>query len=245
MPLKRKYWWTQSGVDTPKMTIKSQLPLPLKLAAAVIAVALGGAMALWIFDRGRDLTGFNPKASQSQLQTYKEQVEKLTAERDRLATAANAAESTLNIERAAQKQLTQQAKTLEADNMRLKEDLAFFESLLPADTGTRGISIRRIVAEMITPGQLRYRILVMQGGKGDVQFDGNLQLSISGLQGGKSVMMLFPDAKSNDADKYKISFKHYQRLEGILTIPEGWTVKTVQARVLEKGQLRTQQSSNL
>ena len=197
------------------------------------------------FDRGRDLTGFNPRASQSQLQNYKEQLEKLTAERDRLATAANAAESTLNIERAAQKQLTQQAKTLEADNMRLKEDLAFFESLLPADTGTRGISIRRLVAEMITPGQLRYRILVMQGGKGDVQFDGNLQLSISGLQGGKSVMMLFPDAKSNDADKYKISFKHYQRLEGILTIPEGWTVKTVQARVLEKGQLRTQQSSNL
>ncbi len=245
MPLKRKYWWTHSGVDTPKMTIKSQLPLPVKLAAAVVAVAFGGALALWIFDRGRDLTGFNPKASQSQLQSYKEQIDKLTAERDRLATAANAAESTLNIERAAQKQLAHQAKTLEADNMRLKEDLAFFESLLPADTGTRGISIRRLVTEMVAPGQLRYRILVMQGGKGDVQFDGNLQLSISGLQNGKSVMMLIPDAKSNDADKYKISFKHYQRLEGILTIPDGWTVKTVQARVLERGQLRTQQSSNL
>ena len=157
----------------------------------------------------------------------------------------DAAESTLNIERAAQKQLTQQAKTLEADNMRLKEDLAFFESLLPADTGTRGISIRRVVVDMVAPGQLRYRLLVMQGGKGDVQFDGNVQFSINGQHGGKSVMMLLPDAKSNDADKFKISFKHYQRLEGILAIPEGWIVKTVQARVLEKGQLRTQQSANL
>ncbi|MBI3231249.1 MAG: hypothetical protein HYZ45_14120, partial [Burkholderiales bacterium] len=160
MALKRKYWWHHSGVATPKMTIKSQLPTPVKLAAAVVAIALGGALALWIFDRGRDLTGFNPKASQSQLQTYKEQIEKLTQERDKLATAANAAESTLNIERAAQKQLVQQAKTLETDNLRLKEDLAFFESLLPADTGTRGISIRRVMAEMTAPNQLRYRLLV-------------------------------------------------------------------------------------
>ena len=245
MPLKRKYWWNQAAASTPKMTIRSQLPLPVKLAAALVALSLGGALAIWIFDRGRDITGFNPKASQNQLQSYKEQIEKLTSERDRLATVANAAESTLNIERAAQKQLTQQAKTLEADNMRLKEDLAFFESLLPADTGTRGISIRRVVVDMVAPGQLRYRLLVMQGGKGNVQFDGNVQFSINGQHGGKSVMMLLPDAKSNDADKFKISFKHYQRLEGILAIPEGWIVKTVQARVLEKGQLRTQQSANL
>lgn len=221
------------------------MPLPFVIASGLVVVALGAVLALWIFDLGRDLTGFNPQASKKQVQNLKEQLEKLTAERDRLATVANAAESKLNIESAAQKQLAQQAKTLEADNMRLKEDLAFFESLLPADTGTRGISIRRVMAEMVAPNQLRYRLLVMQGGKGDVQFDGNVQFSISGMQGGKSVMMLLPDAKSNDADKYKISFKHYQRLEGMLTIPEGFTVKAVQARVLEKGQLRTQQSANL
>lgn len=227
------------------MKVRPQWPLPLKVVLAGGAIALGTVAALWIFDLGRDLTGGNSRSNQKQLQTYQEQVEKLTAERDRLATLANAAESKLNIERAAQQQLAKQAKTLEADNLRLKEDLTFFESLLPADTGTRGISIRRVKAEMVAANQLRYRILLMQGGKGDIQFDGNLQLSVTGMQGGKSVIMLFPDSKAPDADKYKISFKHYQRLEGILTLPEGMTVKTVQARVLEKGQLRTQQSANL
>ena len=70
MVLKRKHWWSKWGQSAPKMAVKPQLPLPLKLAAGFLAVALGGAMALWIFDRGRDLTGFNPKDSQKQLQLY-------------------------------------------------------------------------------------------------------------------------------------------------------------------------------
>ena len=48
------------------------------------------------------------------------------------------------IERAAHKQLAAQVKALEAENARLKEDLAFFDSLLPAGTGSEGISIRRL-----------------------------------------------------------------------------------------------------
>lgn len=245
MPLKSKHWWSQSDLTTPKMLIKSQMPMPFKIAIGIVVVCLGSLLALWMFDLGRDLTGFNPRDSQNRVKNLKEQLEKVSAERDRLASLVNASESKFTIESAAQKQIALQAKNLEAENVRLKEDLAFFESLLPADTGTRGISIRRVMVEMVAPTQLRYRLLVMQGGKGDVQFDGNVQFSISGMQGGKSVMMLLPDAKATDADKYKISFKHYQRLEGILTIPEGIVVKVVQARVLERGQLRTQQSANL
>jgi hypothetical protein len=58
-------------------------------------------------------------------------------------------------------------------------------------------------------------------------------------------MMVFPEANSNEQDKFKLGFKHYQRVEGVLTLPEGALVKTVQARVLEKGQIRVQQAANL
>ena len=62
---------------------------------------------------------------------------------------------------------------------------------------------------------------------------------------GKSVMITFPDLKPAELDKFKLSFKHYQRVEGVLTLPEGTVAKTVQARVLENGQIRTQLSVNL
>ncbi len=233
------------SVSAPKVSIKSHLPWPLRMMFIAAVLGLGGAIAMWTYDLGRSFTGFIPGASKEQLATFREQVDKIKAERDQFSTTVNAAESQLNIERSAQKQLAAQVKILETENIRLKEDLAFFESLLPADTGARGVSIRRLKAEIVAPNQLRYRLLVMQGGKGERDFVGNLQLAVTVLQGGKSAMMIFPEANSGESEKFKLGFKHYQRVEGVLTLPEGASIKNVQARILEKGQTRAQQSANL
>jgi outer membrane murein-binding lipoprotein Lpp len=226
------------------MRIKTDLPWPLKAAVIGVVLGLGGAVAMWAYDLGRDFAGFGPGINRQQLTLLKEQVEKLSAERDQLSVTVNAAESRFNIERSAQKQLAAQVKTLETENARLKEDLAFFESLLPADTG-QGVAIRRLATEWIAPNQIRYRLLVMQGGKGNNDFVGNLQFALTVVQGGKNAMMIFPQGNSSDTNKFKLSFKHYQRVEGVLTLPEGISVKAIQARVLEKGQIRAQQSANL
>jgi hypothetical protein len=218
---------------------------PLRLLFLVAVLGLGGALSMWMYDLGRSLTGFNPGATKEQLANYRDEIEQLRGERDQFSTTVNSAESQLNIERSAQKQLVMQVKGLEAENIKLKEDLAFFESLLPADTGAQGVSIRRFKTESIAPNQLRYRLLIMQGGKGDREFSGNLQLAVTVLQGGKSAIMNFPDAKNGDADKFKLGFKHYQRVEGVLTLPDGAIAKAVQAKILEKGQIRVHQSANL
>lgn len=211
----------------------------------VILVGLAGAVAMWTYDSGRFPTGGTPDNTREQLAKYKEQVEKLSVERDQFSTTVNAAESQLNIERSAQKQLAAQVKTLESENTRLKEDLAFFESLLPNATGPAGVAIRRLKIDQIAPNQLRYRLLVMQGGKGDRRFIGTLQLMVTALQDGKSAMITFPAAVPAEQEKFKLSFMHYQRVEGVLTLPEGASTKLVQARVLENGQVRTQLSANL
>lgn len=233
------------SVSAPRMSIKSHLPWPMRIVIAALVVGIGGAMAMWIYDLGRSFTGFDPRASREELATVREQVDKIKAERDEFSTTVNSAESQLNIERSAQKQLAAQVKTLEVENVKLKEDLAFFESLLPADTGAKGVSIRRLKADPIAPNQLRYRLLVMQGGKGEHDFVGTLQLAVTVLQGGKSAMIIFPEPNSRDTDKFKLGFKHYQRVEGVLTLPEGAAIKMVQARILDKGQIRAQQSANL
>lgn len=231
----------------PRMTIKSHLPWPLKVLLLALVLGFAGAIAMWVYDLGRSFAGYSSGLSHADVASLKEKVATLTEERDRYQATANAAESQINMERSAQKQLALQVKTLETDNAKLKEDLAFFESLLPASTGAQGVSIRRLQVEPVAPNQVRYRILVMQGGKGTQEFNGNLQLTVTVLQAGKSAMMVFPDGKAApvDAEKYKLGFKHYQRMEGTLTLPEGAVTKAVQARVLERGQVRAQQSANL
>ncbi|RJF99597.1 DUF6776 family protein [Noviherbaspirillum saxi] len=230
--------------SSPKLTIRRELPWPLR-ALFVIVVGVIGAAAMWTYDTGRGLPGFDPENARAQVAKYKERVEALTIERDQFSATANAAESQLNIERSAQKQLAAQLKIVESENVRLKEDLAFFESLLPNATGPQGITIRRLKIDQVAPNQVRYRLLIMQGGKGDQLFAGNLQLIVPILQSGKSVMMTFPDISPAEQEKFKLSFRYYQRVEGVLTLPEGATTKQVQARVLEKGQIRAQQSASL
>lgn len=200
---------------------------------------------MWLYDVGHGAGSGHPDNAKEQLAKYKEQVEQLIAERDKYSTTANGAESQINIARSAQKQLAEQVKSLESENTRLKEDLAFFESLLPNATGPLGISIRRLKIDQVAPNQIRYRLLIMQGGKGDQDFTGDLQLQVSIMQAGKSAMMNFPEANSAEQAKFKLSFRHYQRVEGVLTLPEGATTKLVQARVLERGQVRAQLSANL
>lgn len=239
--LQRKLWLRRWSISPARMTIKNHLPWPLRAVFLAIVVGLGGAIALWAYDAGRNFTGFNPGATKERLETLHEQLQQVTAERDRFQTTVNAAESRLNIEQAFQAQLTEQIKNLEAENGRLKDDLSFFEGLLPA--GTQGLSIRSFRVEMVEPTQLRYRLLLMQGGRLVSDFTGNYQLVLTLYQNGKNAMMTLP--KPEAAASFQLSFKHYQRVEGVLDIPPGAVVKSVQVKVLEKGALRAQQSENL
>lgn len=242
--MKFRLWRRRRSVSSPKLTIKRQTSWPIRFLIAVV-IGVTGAGAMWAYDSSRLGGSATPEDVREQLFNYKEQVEKLRTERDEFSATVNAAESQLNIERAAQKQLAAQVKILEADNTRLKEDLAFFESLLPNATGPQGVAIRRLKVDQIAPNQLRYRLLVMQGGKGDRRFIGSLQLAVTTLQNGKSAMMTFPEVVPAEQEKFKLSFMHYQRVEGVLNLPEGVAIKLVQARVLENGQVRAQLAANL
>jgi hypothetical protein len=86
---------------------------------------------------------------------------------------------------------------------------------------------------------------VMQGGKGDQHFAGVLQFAVTGVQDGKTALIQFPEDSAADPGRFKLGFRHYQRLEGILSLPEGVAATAVAARVLDKGQVRAQTSVNL
>ncbi|MFD2273718.1 hypothetical protein ACFS07_29005 [Undibacterium arcticum] len=124
--MKRKSGLRRSAIVAPRMNISGHLSWPLKVAVIVLVLGLGGALAMWTYDLGRSISGIKPGVSKEQVAALQQQVAQLTQERDQLLVAANTSESNLNIERSAQKQLAQQARTLEADNAKLKDDLAFF-----------------------------------------------------------------------------------------------------------------------
>ncbi len=190
--LRMKLWRRRLSVAAPKVSIRRHLPWPLRLLLAALVLGLAGAIALATYDLGRKLAGRGPVVNPAELSSLREQLVQAHAERDQYSGSVDAAESQLQIERSAQKQLMEQVKSLVAENARLKEDLAFFESLLPAGTGAQGIAIRRLLIEAIAPNQLKYRLLVMQGGKGEREFVGNLQLAVTVIRRREKCYDKFP-----------------------------------------------------
>ena len=241
--LRRKRWRQRWSVAAPRMTIRNHLPWPLRAVFIAIVVGLGGAIAMWAYDAGRDFSRFGGAAISTDAATLQEQMLQLEKERDSYRATVDAAESRLNMEKAMRVQLAEQVRTLTAENSKLKEDLVFFDSLLPTASGTAGVEISRMQVSMVDAMHARYRVLLIQGGRNVREFNGNYQLVMRFVQNDKDAMITFP--KPESAGAYRLSFKHYQRVEGVLDVPPGAIVKSVQIKVLERGAVRAQRSENL
>lgn len=221
------------GISAPKMTVRTHVAWYWRWLGMIVVAAAALALAGWIYDAGSRFAGFDRGESEQELQRLRASAGQLQAESARLRAVADASESRLKIEQAAQAQLAAQVKALENENAHLKEDLAFFENLLPSQ---EKLTINRFKVEPdALPGEYRYRLLVLQGGRRNNAFHGSLQLVVNVQEQGRNAMMIIPNAAQADNPAYKLSFKHFLRVEGTFRVPAGAKVRNVQARVLEDG----------
>jgi hypothetical protein len=241
--MKWKLWVSNLSVSGPRVAVRTQLPLPLRALLALIALSLAFAAGLASREIVRG-TGTTERAEQGEdLDRLRSQLAQALADRDREAAAAVNWESRLKVEHSAQEQVRVHVKMLEDENARLKGDLAFFESLLPMPVDAKGVVIRsfRVQADA-EPDSLRYRLLVQQSGRPERDFVGEVTLTINLQEDGRSVVLQLPDPAMPSAGPAPLSFRHYQRLEGIFPVPAGAIVRSVLVRIRTGGETRAQQT---
>jgi hypothetical protein len=240
--MKWKLFRRKMGVSAPRVTVRTQLPWPVRALLFFIAAAIAAAAGVAIYEYGKMFAGPGRRELMLDNRTLQQQVRELKAERDKYQAVATAHESQIKVEHAAQEQLAKQVNMLEAEKTKLREDLSFFESLLPTPSNAKGVLIRsfRLQAEG-EPNQMRYRLLVQQSGKPDRDFNGEVELQVSFMQNGRPFTMQIPDPAS-PRDAIELSFRHYQRVEGTFMLPEGAVPKSVLVRIVAGGQAQTQQT---
>jgi len=236
------------SVSAPRVTVRSAFPWPLRALIWFLAAALAAAVGVAVYEFGRDFAGPDRRQLAAQVEQLNAQLRDVGAERDRTTALANSYEGELKVQRAAQEQLMQQVKALEDETTRLKEDLAFYDSLLPAGKSDKGIVIRsfRLQADDETQ-RMRFRLLIQQSGKVERDFVGSVQMEVRFTQKGGSFIYELPeaDATPERTKAFDLSFRHYQRLEGAFTLPGGAVPHSVLVRVLAAGETQTQQSFQL
>jgi cell division protein FtsL len=237
-----------NSVSAPRVMVRSQMSWTLKAFLAFVLAVVAAAAGVAIYEYGRNFGGPDRKELTAEIDKLQSQVREISADRDRLQAVATAWESQMKVERAAQEQLLQQARGLEVESNKLREDLSFFESLLPSGAGNKGVVIRSFrVQPDGDPNVMRYRLLVQQSGKPDQDFAGTVQMQVNFVQGGRGFVMALPESNA-DADRIRsltLSFRHYQRVEGVFTLPSGALVRSVQVKVVKGSETQTQQTFTL
>ena len=227
------------GISAPRMTVQTHVAWYWRLLGLVAVLSCSFAVAAWIYDAGRRFAGFDSGEARQAVSQLRDHVARLTRESAALRASVDASESKLQIERAVQAQLGKQVKTLEDENARLKEDLAFFDNLIPSARQDNGLLINRFSVDPgALPGEFRYRLLLLQGGRSAQPFQGSLQLLVTLQQNGKSVKMVLPSVGLPEANSYLLNFKYFRRVEGTFKIPAGAQIKSVEVRLLQNGRIK-------
>ncbi|MFZ4478467.1 MAG: DUF6776 family protein [Rhodoferax sp.] len=231
-------------VSAPRMSVRSAMPWPLRWALLALVLGFCAALGLWAFEFGKDIAGLDGDAKEelqlarSELVALRAQMATLKTERDKAQAIANTAETLMTSEKVAREKLNSQARQLEVDNQRMRDDLGFFEKLIPS-AGGEGIVIRGLQAELRNGREIKWQVLVIQARKNPPEFNGRLELTFSGVQNGKPWLAALPGGGP------ALKLKQYGRVEGVYELPSGVTVKAVNAKVMDGTVSRAAQSVKL
>jgi hypothetical protein len=228
-------------ISAPRMAVRSALPWPFRWAVLAIVFGFCAAIGLWAFEFGKDIAGLEAGSREQVLQlrgqvtALQAELSKTQEERDQAQSVANTAGTLVTAEKASKEQLVLQVKQFEAENRRLRDDLGFFEKLIPS-TGTGSVAIRGLQAERQGGNAVRWQVLVIQANRNAAEFSGTLDITFAGQQNGRPWSSALPGGPQ------AITLKQYGRLEGVFELPPNVVLKSVSAKVLQGNEPKSTQT---
>jgi hypothetical protein len=224
------------GISAPHVAVHTHMPWYLRWLGIVVIGVLVSGIGWATYDFGMEFAGYRQGESDRALKNLNESISKRDLELAELRSKAAQAEQQLNIERATYEDLAKQVKVLSLENAKLKEDLAFFQSLMPAGGKNDSITVNRFqLQKEALPGEYRYRLLLVQAGQRGHEFKGRLQFVLNLQQDGRKEVLMLPPEGQQDTKEYQLSFKFFQRIEGTFRITPDAVVQGMQVRVFENG----------
>lgn len=226
------------------------------IAGLLVGVLLGGSVGYLYATRQarpQDAVVISTQQAEAQADAVRQQATQLRYTQTQLDTA----DGELVIERAAREELEAQLRAAQAEVGRVRDQLAFYEQLLPAgpegSVDIRGVQIDR------EGGGLRYKVLLMRSGRnGGTPFAGALRFQATGVLKGETVTVdLAPmqvkaevgpvttTGETTSAATLALQFDQYQRSQGMLAVPEGFVPESVTVSVLEGETVRASRSVKL
>ena len=226
------------GVAAPRVAVSVELPLYLKVWMGVLFVAIASGLIWLAYDSGRHGTRFLSSDDESTLESMRHANAALEDDVARFRALLAASESSLQIERAAQRSLSEKNASLQDENSRLKEELAVIEKLVRMDGQTDDrVSLDRISLKQDgSTGKYRWSFVVeLEGKRRGSEAKLNLQMVVT-MRGGDKITL--PQGQDPNDTQYQFAVRNYRRVDGKFSLPAGGVISSVEFRILESGALK-------
>jgi hypothetical protein len=220
------------SISAQRLSVRPHVPWYIRWAIAIPFILALGGVVWWAYDSGLEFAGFHRGQAVKELEDLRENVLTLQEENAKLSRHAAAFERQSQMEHAANQEIANQIKILSDENARLKENLSIFQNLpLAQGESESDLSILRLKVERDSlPGEYYCRLILVQSVKQRGKaFQGNMQLIVNAVQGGKKVVLQFPlENDSQEVAAYQLNFKYYQVIDRGFKVSPDTLIESVQ-----------------
>jgi phage FluMu protein gp41 len=184
-------------------------------------VPLVALLALWtwqVFEFGRLQGGFDEQSSTDLRSRYLARIHQLEQEVEALQLDVASHQRASQIDRDAARRVQRELLALQTERSDLRRELALMRGLVASNNSLR-IKDVRLSAES-DPGGYRYSFTVAQLKEQKDMTQGQILIKVAGEKGGKSQELSLKELTAGESTSLKMRFKHFQNVEGRLSLPK-------------------------
>lgn len=218
--------------NSPQLIVREHVPW--KQTAIIIGLLVAAVVSgYFLYQYGLSRAGHDFDA----LVDERDSLRKVISERETALASQRdqtvALERSNEIDKQAYKEVDESLRSLQSEILELKEEVAFYRSIVAPRESAKGLRIQRFKIEPNSKQQsFRYKLVLTQVMKQSRITRGNIELSIEGLQDGQPRVLALKEVELGKKDKISFRFKYFQNFEGDMVLPKGFVPSRVLLKVL-------------
>lgn len=198
----------------------------------VIYLLLLGVVSWQSYEWGKKQNMSTHTKTNQRIINMEERILQLQAENSKLLKNIIGLDQNSKIDKDAIKEISVQYEVLRDDNVKLKEELAFYQSIVSPQKEKIGLNIHSLkISYRSEQKKYQYNLILTQANEKIRNAYGEIVMEMNGLRSGQPVTLLMNEITGKKKDVFKYNFRYFQRFEGFYTIPNNFEPKNIKVRM--------------
>lgn len=216
---------------SPQLVVQEHDPIKRGILLALFVVVLIASGYL-LYDYGHSRADYDFGSLETQREELRQQVTALQGEAEQLRNELVADKRSTEIERHAYTEVNKTLQKLQAEILELKEEVAFYRSIVAPRESARGLRIQRFnVMPTGVDKTYRYKLVLTQVIKNNQLTRGTVEMQLEGLSNGKPQSFNLVSLSAKGETRLDFRFKYYQNFEGDVVLPDGFVPSRIHIKV--------------